>query len=113
MKSTNQIKPINLLKSILQQRIKIESLGVSRKNNSRILAAKAGDFLNHISMFESDGQVKSFVRKNIYTIFEISVNPENSKTLQKLIDLTLSDDSNYEIIKSLFKISKPQITHLA
>lgn len=99
MKSANQTT-ITLLRSILRQRIKIEKMGVSRKQNSQKLAIIAGDYLNHINMFESDNQVKSFVKKNIHTIFDICVNPQKSHTLQILIELSFLDEKNKVEIKS-------------
>lgn len=84
MKSTNQTT--TLLRSILRQRIKIEKMGVSKKSSS--IAIKAGDFLNHISMFETEIQTRNFVKKNINSIIEICVNPNQSKVLKTLIDLS-------------------------
>ena len=93
MKQTNQTT--TLLRSILQQRIKIEKMGVSKKNSS--IAAKAGDFLNHIKMFESEIQTKNFIKRNIKTIIEITVNPENSKILKTLIEITFPEKKTNNI----------------
>jgi len=97
MKSANQTT-ITLLRSILQQRIKIDKMGVSKKNSS--IAVKAGDFLNHIRMFETDIQCRNFVKKNISQIIDICVNPHKSHTLQILIELSFLDEKNKTEVKS-------------
>ena len=50
-------------------------------------------------MFESDNQVKSFVKKTFTLFFDICVNPQKSHTLQILIELSFLDEKNKVEIK--------------
>lgn len=78
---------LRILRGILRQRMQVERLGKGRKNNGTRLAATAGDYLEHIKMFTSEGQAIFFIKKNWPTIEEICVSTSKKKSLSKLNEL--------------------------
>lgn len=95
MSCTNS-KALKQLRSLLRQRIYVEYNGCSKKPHGKLLASIAGDYLNHIKMFSSEGQVNCFIKKHIDKIQEIAVDNEKSKSFEILIKLVYAENTTFK-----------------